>query len=117
MKKVLVKDATLKIPSGFVGIIAKWYPGALTNSQIPIPVIIVDPESTQEFPGELISVLPFSGIVPEIIALQVMNQHPSQCHEDLLKIHGVSNINQLAYYLYGNFNVIPDPALPEKVPG
>jgi hypothetical protein len=116
MKKIPVKDATLKIPSGFLGIIDKWIPGALKLSRIPIPIIIVDIDSQQEFPGELISALPFSGCVPEIIALQVMNQYPSQCHDDLLQIHGVSDINHLAYYLYGNFSHNSDSTLLEKVP-
>lgn len=116
MKKINVKDATLKIPSGFLGIIGKWYDGALSISKLPIDVIIVDPISNQEFPGQLISVLPLPDIVPEIIALQVMNKYPSECHLDLLHIHGVSSINQLAYYLYGNFCNNSDSALLEKVP-
>lgn len=117
MKKVYVKYATLKIPNGFIGIIGKWYSGALTISQLPIPVIIVDPDSKEEFSGELISVLPFNGNIPEIIALQVMNKFPSECQQDLLQLHGVSDINHLAYYLYGNFGDHPHPTLLEKVLG
>lgn len=115
MKKIPVRDATIKIPSGFLGIIGRWLPGAVKSSQLPIKVIIVDPKTNIEFPGELISVLPFADVVPEIIALQVMNKYPSECREELLRIHGVSSINQLAYYLYGNFSNHSDSALLEKV--
>ena len=51
-KKLHVKGATIKIPSGYIGYFGKFVPGALKTSMLPIPVLIVDADDQLEYECE-----------------------------------------------------------------
>lgn len=100
MKKVQVKNATLKIPSGHLGHIGKYVPGVITSDKLPIQVRIQDPITQDEFDCKLISVLPFKDVIPEILCFHSEGLHPSACEQDVLARSNAKSVNQLAYYLY-----------------
>jgi hypothetical protein len=100
MKKVQVKNATIKVLNHSFGIISKYIPGLLKLSDLPKPVLIVDPETLDEFPVNLVCVIPFSTIVPEAFSYLSEGKHPNECTDDLLSKLNVSSVNQLAFYVY-----------------
>lgn len=99
-KKISVKNATIKILTGYLPYIGRYIPGALKESDLPIKVILQDPETNDEFEAELISVVPFNQTIPEVFSLlsdDVIKCQAESFYFDLLK---VSQISSLAFYLY-----------------
>lgn len=104
MRKVNVKQATLKFPSGYFSHIGKFTPGVLTQSKLPLPVNVVDPETKIEYNAQLIAVVPFTDIIPEVFSYLSEGKKPADCKEEILKRSNVTHIHQLAYYLYEFIN-------------
>lgn len=100
MKKIIIKHAKVKILSGSIGHIGFYKSGILTESKLPISVVIVDEETNEEFECQLVSCYPFQSVIPEIASYYSEGLPPEQCTEQLLLKNKVSNINQLALYIY-----------------
>ena len=100
MKKVYVKNAKIRILTNYLPHFGKYVPGSLNSSILPIPVIIVDKDTQDEFPAQLISVLPMKESIPEILAYLSEGASPQQCTQDVLTRCNANSVNQIALYLY-----------------
>lgn len=101
VNKVLIKNASKFLFMGHFGLIAKFKQGALKESSFPIPVIIVDEDTNEEFNAELVSALGFSyNVIPDIICRFFCGKPSEEATAELLEKYKVSNINQLGFYVY-----------------
>jgi len=100
MKKISIKNAKLKILSGTIAHIGLFKPEILRESSFPIKLIIVDEETMEEFPSELVSCLPFSRVIPDVAAYVSEGVAPEKCTAELLLKNKVTDVNQLALYIY-----------------
>lgn len=100
MKKIEIKKASLFSKIGHLPYIGKYISGVINSSHLPIDVLVVDPETKEEFLCQLIAVLPFKNNIPEILSYHATGMHPSIATDIILQQTGTVSINQLAYYLY-----------------
>lgn len=99
-KIVPVKNATLKNLSGYISHIGKYVPGAITTDNLPIKVTIQDPETSETFETNLVSLIPFTNHVPNTLALLSESLPQDKCTDQLLQRANVVSVSQLAFYLY-----------------
>lgn len=99
-KKIPVKNATLRIPSGRIGHIGKFIPGIINSGDLPRLVSIYDPETNEEFEAVLVSIVPFQSAIPEALCFISEGKHPKECLQDILNRCNANSVNQLAFYVY-----------------
>jgi len=99
-KKLHVKGATIKIPSGYIGYFGKFVPGALKTSMLPIPVLIIDADDQLEYECELVEVVSIKDYLPSIFTRLAEDKLPEELEPELLSRLKVESINQIAFYLY-----------------
>ena len=99
-KKVTAKQVTIKIPSGYFGLFAKYVPGALKTSMLPIPVILVDQDNLNEYECELVEVVSIKDYLPSVFTRLAEDKLPEELEPQLLSRLKVESINQIAFYLY-----------------
>lgn len=90
-----------KVKAGHFGFISKYVPGVLKVSDLPIKVIAKDPITENAFQCELISVLPFTDSIPEVLSLLAEGKQPEDCIEEIHARTNTKYFNQLALYVYG----------------
>ena len=100
VNKIIVKNTTNSLFMGHCGLIAKYVPGVLKESSFPIPVILVDDATKKEYEADLISVIGFQNVIPDIFCRFFEGESSEKATEKLLKRYNVSNINQLGFYTY-----------------
>lgn len=100
VRKIVVKEATLRIQTGFLPYIGKYKEGVLRVSDLPVEVDIEDPDTKQIHHCNLIEIVPFTHGIPTVFSLLAEGKRPEQCEEELLKRNKAENVNQLALYLY-----------------
>jgi len=106
LKKIAIKNATLKIPSGYIGLFTKFSPGKLKVSDLPIPVIILDPDDSKEYECELVEVVRIEKYIPSIFSRLAEDKNPEILEPELLDRLNINSINQAAFYLYRHGNTI-----------
>lgn len=100
MRKIEIQNASLYSKIGHLPYIGKYIPGKLNTADLPIPVIVIDTQTKEEFSCQLITLLPFKNHIPEILSYHATGMHPSVATDIILKRTNTVSINQLAYYLY-----------------
>jgi hypothetical protein len=98
--KIYIKNANVRILSGFIGHITRYQPGKISYSDLPLEVDIVDRDDKTEHACELVEVLPFKEDIPRIL---LMVSEASLAPDIIDSIHsrcGTNHVNQLAFYLY-----------------
>jgi hypothetical protein len=100
IKKLYVKAATVKIPSGYIPYFGKFVPGALKTSMLPIPILIIDADDQQEYECELVEVVSIKDYLPSIFTRMAEDKLPEELEPELLSRLKVQSINQIAFYLY-----------------
>ena len=101
IRKIIVKNATIRIPTGNIGIIGRYKPGALKERDLPKPVIIQDEDDLLEYECELVEVVPIKQVIPSVLSRISENKDPLELELELLerlKIESISN--NVAFYLY-----------------
>jgi hypothetical protein len=101
VNKVLIKNASQYLFMGHVGLIARYQQGKLKESSFPIPVLIVDEDTKEEYEADLVSALGFSyEVIPDIFCRFFHGKPSEEATKELLEKYKVSNINQLGFYVY-----------------
>ena len=108
VKKITISRASQFHFTGHFGFIGQYVPGRLTEKSFPIPVIIIDADTKQEYNANLVSVIGFTyGVIPDHIKRFFIPAGTTE--EDLLTKNKVSSINQLGLYVYESENISNDP--------
>lgn len=113
-KKIFVKNATRQQNQGYIGILGTYLAGFCKNSMLPIPVVIVDEMTREEYDFQLITLVPCREIIPEVFKYLSFGENLTD--EEVLQRMKKENVNQLAFYLYENQNRNSDTAVSEKIP-
>ena len=102
LKKIEIKNASKFIFNKHIPLIAKFVPGIITYSDLPIDVIIIDPETNEEINAQLVDIQTFLGlnIIPDILCRIATGEPSSKQTETLLQKNKVNHPNQLAFYCY-----------------
>jgi hypothetical protein len=98
---VYIKRTTIRIPFGTIAIFGKYVPGALKESDLPKPVVLVDEEDGNEYECELVELVPVGDYIPSIFAWIAENKESTEeLEQELFKRLNVSSLKQIAFYLY-----------------
>ncbi len=101
IKKLHVKNTTIRIPTGYVGIFGRYIPGKLLNSDLPIPVVLIDTDDQKEYKCELVEVVEIRDYIPCVFSRLAEDQLPEQLEPELLKRFKLESLNNnIAFYLY-----------------
>ena len=98
--RVNIKNASKFLFTGHFGLISKYIPGRIKISTLPIPVIVVDEETNEEFEADLISVIGFKDIIPELFCHFFEGKSPEEVEKELLPKYKISSVNHLGFYTY-----------------
>lgn len=99
-RKVYIKNTTVRIPSNIIGHIGKFDATKLKVHQLPIDVILVDPETQAEYPSKLVAFVPLTNVIPEVFIRHSELELTEDSHVKIMERCNVSSIHQLAYYQY-----------------
>lgn len=99
MKILHIKQKILFDSFGNFAYIAKKPSKKITASSIPLQLILED-DFKQSFSVELISIIPFDSVIPEICAYHALGCPPEKAFTILQKRHEIDHPSELAYYLY-----------------
>lgn len=101
MKKITIKRTTVRIPFGIISLFGKYQPGALKESDLPKPVIIIDEEDGKEYECELIELIPVGEYIPSHFALIAEGEESTEkLEQELFKRLNVTTLKQIAFYIY-----------------
>lgn len=96
-----VKNVTLRIPTGYIGIFGRFIPGRLALSDLPIPVVIIDEDDRTEYECELVEVVQIRDYIPSVFSRLAENKLPEELEPELLDRFKLENLsNNIAFYLY-----------------
>jgi hypothetical protein len=99
MKNIKIEEQILFDQYGNFGYITKKTSKNLTVSDLPLSVILTDKFNTSH-PAQLILVIPFENILPEVLAHYAFGMDAETAFEKVAARTEVHSINQLAFYLY-----------------
>lgn len=103
IRKIIVKNATLRIPTGKIGLIGKYVKGALKESDLPKPVIIQDEDDGTEYECLLVEVVPIEKMIPSVFSRLAENKDPLELELELMERFKIESIsNNIAFYLYSH---------------
>lgn len=101
IRKLHVKNTTLRIPTGYIGIFGRFIPGRLLISQLPIPVVLIDPDDKKEYTCELVEVVEIGDYIPSVFSRLAEDMLPEQLEQELLERFKLESLNNnIAFYLY-----------------
>lgn len=85
---------------GFYPKILPYQKGKLLDCDLPIEVTLSDFESRNEYPAELIELVPFTIAIPSIFAQLARNMDGETLRLQLLKEYPDKQVEDFAFYLY-----------------
>lgn len=101
IKKLSVKNATLRIPTKYIGIFGRFVPGKLVLTDLPISVVIIDAEDQKEYECELVEVVQIRDYIPSVFSRLAEDMEPEQLEPVLLSRFKLESLNNnIAFYLY-----------------
>lgn len=92
---------------GFYPKILPYQKGKILDSDLPIEVTLSDFESRNEYPAELIELVPFNIAIPSLFSKMARNIDPETLRQQLLKEYPGKEIEDFAFYLY-QFKIAPN---------
>lgn len=100
IRKIYIKNTTVRIPSNVIGHIGKFDATKIKVHQLPIDVVLVDPDTQEEYPSQLVAFVPLTNVIPEVFIRHSELELKEDSHIKIMERCKVSSINQLAYYQY-----------------
>lgn len=102
-RKIVVKNATIRIPTGYIGIIGRYKEGSISYSHLPKPVIIQDEDDGTEYSCNLVEVVPIKDYIPSVFSRISDNKDPLELELELIERFKIETIsNNIAFYLYNH---------------
>jgi len=97
-KEIYMNRVSIRIPSGHLGHIGAFESGRLRESQLPLPVVLVDAGTGEKYTCNLVEVIPFKQSIPTAFIL--FSEGEMKSENELLLQNNRKEINQLAFYIY-----------------
>lgn len=101
IKKLSVKNTTLRIPTGYIGIFGRFIPGKLRTTDLPISVVLIDTDDLKEYECELVEVVEIKDYIPSVLSRLAEDLLPEELEPELMKRFNLESLNNnIAFYLY-----------------
>jgi hypothetical protein len=99
MKNVKIPQQVLFDQYGNFGFITRKSSKNITVDELPLNVLLTD-KFEQTYPAQLILVIPFTNILPEVLTQLCMGLDAETAFEQITARTETTSINELAFYLY-----------------